>query len=168
MVYDALPFAFVTLRGSGVASVRDLAGQRVIDTAGGSGRAILALLAKSEAIEPASVRWVTVAPAIRAQALTSRAGGRGVRLRDDSAWNSRRSASALGISSSSPFRGTRRLLRQCVDRLDTADPRQPRRGARPGARFNRAFREAMADPAEAISYLAQRDPLIDRTLELRR
>lgn len=33
---------------------------------------------------------------------------------------------------------------------------------------NRAFREAMANPAEAVVYLTQRDQLIDPALELRR
>lgn len=167
-VYDTLPFALLTLRGSGVANFRDLAGKRVIDTAGGSGRTILGQVARSEGTDADSIKWVIVAPAMRAQALASRAG--------DAVFGFatiRLELEALGIQPQEIIGLP--VPRHAVDyygnalmvstRLIRDNPEAVRGLVRA---FNQAFREAMADPGEAISYLAQRDPLIDRTLELRR
>ena len=167
-LYDALPFAFMTLKGSGITSIRDLSGRRVIDTAGGSGPTILGQVARYEGADADAVRWVMVAPPMHAQAFASRAGDAvygfvTIRLELEALGIAPDDIIALPIPrSAADYYGNALIV---SSRLIRDHPEAVRGLVRA---FNQAFREAMASPEESLSYLAQRDPLIDPKLELRR
>ena len=166
--YDQFPAGFFALKKSGIRSVKDFPGRVSMESPGGFSRRIWPLLARAAGVDPESIRWVTASPALRATMLVNGdceiISGflsipldlvrRGVREEDIVTI----AVADYGIN----YYGNTLLVSQ---KLIDGNPKAVGGLVRA---FNRAFREALADPAAAVKYLKQREPLIDEALEVRR
>ena len=166
--YDQFPAGFFALRKSGIRSVKDFPGRVSMESPGGFSRRIWPLLAKAASVDPESIRWVTASPALRATMLVNGdcdiisgflsvpldLTRRGVKEEDIVTIP----LADYGIN----YYGNTLLVSQ---KLIDGNPKAVSGLVRA---FNRAFREALADPALAVKYLKQREPLIDEALEVRR
>jgi ABC-type nitrate/sulfonate/bicarbonate transport system substrate-binding protein len=166
--YDQLPAAFFALRKSGIRSIRDFPGQRILDTAGGSGKRILPLLARSAGIDPSSVRWVIVAPELRGRMLVTGAaealfGFLSIPLELTSLGVKHDEMVTIPIADYGiRYYGNALLVSM---KLITHNPKVVAALVRA---FNRAFKEALADPATSVKYLKQVEPLISEEVEIER
>ena len=168
VMYDQFPAGFYALKKSGIRSVKDFPGRVSMESPGGFSRRIWPLLAKAAGVDAESLRWVSASPALRATMLVSGdcdiisgflsipldLEKRGVKAEDIVAMP----VADYGIN----YYGNTLLVSQ---KLIDGDPKAVGGLVRA---FNRALREALADPAAAVKYLKQREPLIDEELEARR
>lgn len=168
MQYDEAPLAFYALKKSGAKSIADLAGKNVIGAVFDVNRKLFPIIAKAANINPNSVTWVTVDPALRTTAViqgTAFATGgfyyaplefeaRGLK-RDEIV---EMKISALGV----------RLYGNGVMASTQLITENPKAVAGFVRAFNRAFRETLADPEAAVKALKVREPLVDVKMELER
>ena len=166
--YDQIPAAFFALKKSGIKSVKDFPGRVFMESPTGFSRRIWPILAKAADIDPNSVKWVTASPALRATMLINGdceiISGflsipidlmkRGVKEEDIVTIP----VADYGIH----YYGNTLLVSQ---KLIDGNPKAVGGLVRA---FNRAFKEMLANPAESVKYLKQREPLVDETLEVRR
>jgi NitT/TauT family transport system substrate-binding protein len=168
VMYDQIPAGFFALRKSGIKSVKDFPGRVFMESPTGFSRRIWPLLAKAANIDPNSVKWVTASPALRATMLINGdceiisgflsipidLEKRGVRPEDIVTIQ----VADYGIH----YYGNTLLVSQ---RLIESNPKAVASLVKV---FNRALREMIANPAESVKYLKQREPLVDEPLEVRR
>lgn len=168
VMYDQIPAAFYALKKSGIKSVKDFPGRVFMESPTGFSRRIWPILAKAADIDPHSVKWVTASPALRATMLINGdceiisgflsipidLEKRGVKPEDIVSMP----VSDYGLH----YYGNTLLVSQ---KLIEGNPQAVAGLVRA---FNRAFKEMLANPAESVKYLKQREPLIDETLEVRR
>ena len=166
--YDEAPLAFYALKKSGVSSIADLAGKNVIGAVFDVNRKLFPIIAKAAKIDPASVTFMSVDPALRTtsviQGVAHATGGfyytplefeaRGVKREDLVEFK----VSALGMR----VYGNGVLV---SSRLIAENPKAVAGFVRA---FNRAFREMLADPEAGVKALKAREPLTDEKLELGR
>lgn len=163
-VYDVAPLAVMTLRDSGITSVRDLAGRTVAAPPGDSSRVMFPLLAQANNINVSAINWVDVTPQLREALLAQR----------------RVDAITAQVTSLLSFRPMRmedqvRVLRYVDFGVDlyghaiittpayaSANPEAIRRVLRGVAA---AWRRAVATPAAAVAALARREALVNEALE---
>ena len=168
VMYDQFPAAFFALKKSGIRSVKDFPGKTFMESPTGFSRRIWPLLAKAADIDPNSIKWVTASPALRATMLINGdceiISGflsipidlmtRGIKEEDIVTIP----VADYGIN----YYGNTLLVSQ---KLIEGNPKAVAGLVRA---FNRALKEAVADPATSVKYLKQREPLVDETMELRR
>jgi NitT/TauT family transport system substrate-binding protein len=166
--YDEAPLAFFALKKSGITSIADLAGKSVIGGVYDVNRRLFPIIAKAAKIDPASVSFVNIDPALRSNAVIQGSavatGGfsyavldfqaRGVKPEDLVVLK----ISDLGVH----IYGNGVLV---SSKLIKENPRAVAGFVRA---FNRAFHETLADPEAAAKALKAREPLTDEKLELAR
>lgn len=167
MVYDRSPLAYVSLRKSGISSFADMPGKAIAAANFEATRRLWPLVAKAAGIDPASVTWMTIDPSLRVNAVlkgeaqvfgsfspTVELIGRGIKVED-------------GV-----ILETANLPMHLYGNAIVASAELIQDNPKAVAGFlratNRALKEAIADPAAAVKYLKQRDPLVDEALETRR
>jgi NitT/TauT family transport system substrate-binding protein len=167
-MYEQIPAAFFALKKSGIRSVKDFPGRVFMESPTGFSRRIWPLLAKAADIDPSSVKWVTASPALRATMLINGdceiiSGFLSIPI--DLMTRGVREDEIVTIPVADygiHYYGNTLLVSQ---RLIEGNPKAVAALVRA---FNRALKEALADPAQSVKYLKQREPLIDEAMELRR
>jgi NitT/TauT family transport system substrate-binding protein len=166
--YDQLPLVYTSLKKSGIKSFEDFKGKRIAAGSFESTRKMWPIVARAANIDPASVSFVTVDPSLRVTAVLKGDAEifgafyavaidwsqRGVKSEETAVHN----IADLGV----------RLYGNAVLASTKLIAESPKVVAAFLRAHNRAFKEGLANPAEAVKYLKQRDPLIDETLETRR
>jgi len=168
VMYEQIPAEFFALKRSGIRSVRDFPGRVFMESPTGFSRRIWPLLAKAADIDPGSVKWVTASPALRATMLINGdceiiSGFLSIPI--DLMTRGVREDEIVTIPVADygiHYYGNTLLVSQ---RLIEGNPKAVAALVRA---FNRALKEALADPAQSVKYLKQREPLIDEAMELRR
>jgi NitT/TauT family transport system substrate-binding protein len=166
--YDQLPAAFFALKKSGIKSVKDFAGRTFLESPTGFSRRIWPILAKAADIDPGSVKWITAAPNLRANMLINGdceiiAGFLSIPIDLE-----RRGAKADDIVTMPVadygihYYGNTLIVSQ---KLIEGNPKAVTGLVRA---FNRALKEMLANPAESVRYLKQREPIIEEPVEVRR
>jgi len=169
ILYNTAPMTVFTLKDKGIASPADLAGKKLGAPAGDAGRRLFPLFAKQVGIDPNSVEWVTMEPALREAALA------------------KGEVDAITAFYGSGWFG---LLRNKVEPENIvafmyaeqglplygnavmASPKFLAENEESVKGFLRAlargWQEALADPAAAVEIIKRREPLIDAEVETAR
>jgi NitT/TauT family transport system substrate-binding protein len=169
ILYNNAPMTVFTLKGKGINTPSDLAGKKLGAPAGDAGRRLFPLFAKQVGIDPNSVEWVTMEPALREAALA------------------KGEVDAITAFYGSGWFG---LLRNKVAPEDIvafmyaeqglplygnavmASPKFLQENEEAVKGFLRAlargWQEALADPAAAVEIVKRREPLIDTEIETQR
>ncbi|WP_240550163.1 ABC transporter substrate-binding protein [Candidatus Roseilinea sp. NK_OTU-006] len=169
ILYNNAPMTVFTLKDKGIASPADLAGKKLGAPAGDAGRRLFPLFAKQVGLDPASVEWVTMEPALREAALA------------------KGEVDAITAFYGSGWFG---LLRNKVEpdqivafmyaeqglplygNAVMASPKFLAENEEAVKGFLRAlargWQEALADPAAAVEIIKRREPLIDAEVETAR
>ena len=169
MVQAETPAGMVFKTRSNISSPKDLPGKTFGAPVFDTGRKLWPLFARAQGLDPASVKWQNIEPALRAQMLardqvdvvtgfqpsTQMAViAVGANTEEVRAWNYK----DYGVK----IYGNALLARP---RFIAEHPKAVAGFVRA---FNRALRETIANPEAVIKYVKQREPLIDEALELRR
>lgn len=169
IVYDYAPFSIVTLRGRGIEKPRDLVGRTLGAPAGDASRRLFPVFAKVTGIDPTAVNWVTMEPALRERLLVL---GQ-VDAISAHFFTALINLKAMGV----PEADIVVLLYaehgldlygnavMCSPRLLQEKPEAVRAFLRA---LTRAWHDTLANPAEAVAFVKQKDPLIDPAVELDR
>ncbi len=169
IVYDYAPFSIVTLKGRGIARPGDLTGQTLGAPAGDASRRLFPVFAKAVGLDPATIAWVTMGPPLREPML----------IREDvDAVSAHFFTAVLNLKAAGvPAENIVTLLYadHGLDLYGNAVMASPRLLAeKPEAvrgflrALTRAWHDTIANPDEAIRFVAKRDPLIDVTVERER
>jgi NitT/TauT family transport system substrate-binding protein len=167
-LYDDLPLAYFALKKSGIKSIGDFSGKSIASANFEVTKKLFPMFAKATRIDPASVKWVTIDPSLRVNMVLKGdaeiCGGflnamlefnaRGIKSEDVVVMK----VSDLGI----------RAYGNAVIASSKLINENPKAVAGFVRATNRAFREALADPAASIKFLKAREPLVDEALELQR
>jgi NitT/TauT family transport system substrate-binding protein len=166
VMYDQIPAAFFALKKSGIRSVKDFPGRTFMESPTGFSRRIWPLLAKAADIDPNSVKWITASPALRGTMLVNG------------------DCEIISGFLSIPLELTKRGVKEeDIVTIPVADygihyygntlvvsqkliDGNPKAVASLVKGFNRALREMLANPAESVKYLKQREPLIEEQVEV--
>lgn len=169
IVYDYAPFSVVTLRGRGIEKPQDLEGHTLGAPAGDASRRLFPVFAKVTGIDPATISWVTMEPALRERLLV---------LGQVDAITAHFFTAVLNLKAMGvPEQDIIVLLYaehgldlygnavMCSPKLLAEKPEAVRAFLRA---LTRAWHDTIANPEEAVSYVKLRDPLIDPAVELER
>lgn len=169
IVYDYAPFSIVTLRGRGIEKPQDLGGRSLGAPAGDASRRLFPVFAKVAGIDPDAVTWVSVEPALRERILlTGQVDAISAHF-----FTSVLNLKAMGVPEDDIviFLYAEHGLDlygnavMCSRKFAEEKPEVVRAFVRA---FVRGWQDTLANPEEAISYVKQRDPLIDPQVELER
>jgi NitT/TauT family transport system substrate-binding protein len=169
MVYNATPSAVFSLRKSAIAKPADLAGKTLAAPIFDAGRKAWPAFAKSNKIDAASVKWQTVDPTLR-ETLLARGD---VDAITGFYFTSLLNLEARGVKSEDivvfkyPDFGVE-LYGNAIIASPKMIAEKPAAVAGFLRAFNKALKEVIADPAAAVLFVKERDPLIDVALETRR
>jgi NitT/TauT family transport system substrate-binding protein len=166
--YDEAPLAFFALKKSGAKSIADLAGKSVVGGVFDVNRRLFPIVARAAKIDPKSVNFVNIDPALRSNAViqgTAFATGgfsyavldfqaRGIPAEDIVVLK----ISDLGVH----IYGNGLLV---STKLIQENPKAVMGFVRA---FNRSFRETLAEPEAAVKALKNRDGLVDEKIDLAR
>lgn len=169
IVYDYAPFSVITLRGRGIEKPQDLAGKVLGAPAGDASRRLFPVFAKQVGIDPNAVSWVSVEPALRERILVT---GQ-VDAISAHFFTAVLNLRAIGVAEEDivvllyaehglDLYGNAVM---CSRKFAEENPEAVRAFVRA---LVRAWHDTLAHPEEAISYVKQRDPLIDPQVELDR
>lgn len=169
IVYDYAPFSIVTLRGRGIEKPQDLAGKTLAAPAGDASRRLFPVFAKVTGVDLNTVTWISVEPALRERILVmGQADAISAHF-----FTAVLNLKAIGV----PEEDIVVLLYaehgldlygnavMCSRKFAEEKPEVVRAFLRA---LTRAWHDTLANPEEAISYVKQRDPLIDPQVELER
>jgi len=168
VMYDQIPAAFFALKKSGIRSVKDFPGRVFMESPTGFSRRIWPLLAKAAAIDPNSVKWVTASPALRATMLINGdceiiSGFLSIPIDLERRGVKPEEIVTIPVADYGiHYYGNTLLVSQ---KLIDGNPKAVAGLVRA---FNRALKEMLANPAESVKYLKQREPLVDEALEVKR
>jgi NitT/TauT family transport system substrate-binding protein len=166
--YDEAPLAFYALKKSGARSIADLAGKSVASTAFDINRKLFPVIAKAAKIDPGSVSFVFMDPALRTNAVVQGnafavAGFYQTPLEFEARGVKRDEVVELKVSSVGVrLYGNGALV---STKLIAEDPKAVRGFVRA---MNRAFREMLAEPQASIKALKAREPLADEKADMER
>ncbi|HZR68109.1 MAG TPA: ABC transporter substrate-binding protein [Burkholderiales bacterium] len=168
VLYDELPMAYFALKKSGVRSIADLRGKSVVSPSFAASTRLWPLFAKAAGIEPSSVTFMAADPQLLATIVirgdaVAMGGFRNVLLD----FTSRGVAPADVVVMPVADVGVRPYGNALLASSKLI-AEQPKALAGFVRATNRALREALADPAGAVKYLKQREPLADEALEVQR
>ncbi|MDQ7989843.1 MAG: ABC transporter substrate-binding protein [Candidatus Dactylopiibacterium sp.] len=169
MLYNYTPASVVTLKKSGIAKPADLVGKTLAAPVFDAGRKAFPAFAKSNKIDPASVKWQSVDPAIR-ETLLARGEVDGI---TGFSFTSVLNMEARGVKESDL--NVMLFNDYGVELYGNAIIASPKLIAeKPKAvqgflrAFNKALKEAIANPDDAATYVKKQDALVDQALETRR
>ncbi len=169
IVMDATPAAAMTLKKLNISKPTDLVGKTFGAPVFDAGRKLWPIFAKAQGIDPGSVKWQSVEPALREPML---ARGQ-VDVVTGYQPSGTLSMNALNVKSEElqVFYYKDFGVRAYGNAI-LANPKfvaeQPQAVSAFLRAFNRALKETVANYDEAIKFIKQREPLIDEALELRR
>ncbi len=166
--YDQLPLVYTSLKKTGIKSFAEFKGKRIAAGSFESTRKMWPIVARAAKIDPASVGFVTVDPALRVTAvIKGDAEIFGAFYAYAIDW-SQRGVNSDEIAVHDILDLGVRLYGNAVLASSRLIAENPKAVAAFLRAHNRAFKEGLANPAEAVKYLKQRDPLVDEALETRR
>lgn len=169
MVYNATPAAVFVLKKSGITKPADLAGKTLAAPIFDAGRKAWPAFAKSNKLAVDAVKWQTVEPALR-ETLLARGDVEGI---TGFYFTSLLNLEARGVKSDDivalkyPDFGVE-LYGNAIIASPKLMAENPKAVAGVLRAFNKALKEVIANPAAAIAYVKERDPLINADLETRR
>lgn len=169
IVMDATPAAAMTLKKLNINKPADLTGKTFGAPVFDAGRKLWPIFAKAQGIDPASVKWQSVEPALREPML---ARGQ-VEVVTGYQPSGTLSMNALNVKTEElqvfyyKDYGVRAYGNAILVNPKFAAEQPQVVGAFLRA-FNRALKETVTNYDEAIKFIKQREPLIDEALELRR
>ncbi len=169
MVLDSTPASALVLKKSNINKPVDLIGKTLGAPVFDAGRKLWPLFARAQGFDPAGVKWQSMEPALREQML--------VRGQVDAVTGFAPSnlLQAIGVGAKeedlkvfyykdfgvnvygNAILATSRFIEQ-----------NPKAVAGFLRAFNRALKDCMTNPEEAIKYVKEREPIVDTALELRR
>ncbi len=169
MIYDGNALSIATRKDTGITKPADLVGKTIAAPAGDASRRLFSALAKANNIDPASVKWINVAPelresmlvrgsadAISGAAFTVYMGAKAGGLKDDNLVMLR--YPEYGVS----LYGTALVVK----------PSFAKAHAKAMTSLVECIAQGMAksiqDPEAAIDALVKREPLTDRKIEMER
>lgn len=169
VVYNYAPFSIVTLRGKGIEKPQDLEGKTLGAPAGDASRRLFPVFAKVTGIDPNTVNWVTMEPALRERLLVL---GQ-VDAISAHFFTAVLNLKAMGVAEEDivvmlyadyglDLYGNAVI---CSPKLLEEKPEAVRAFLRA---LTRAWHDTLANPEEAVSFVKLRDPLIDPEVELKR
>jgi len=169
MVYGATPAAVLSLKKSGINKPADLVGKTIAAPVFDGGRKAWPAFAKSNHIDPASVKWMTVDPTLR-ETLLARGD---VDAITGFYFTSVLNLEARGVKPEDiavmryPDFGVELYGNAVIasPKLIAENPKAVEGFLRA---FNKALKEVIANPEASIAAVKERDPLIDVALETRR
>jgi len=168
MKYDQLPLVYTTLKKSNIKSITEFQGKAIAAGSFEVTRKLWPLVARAAKIDPNSVKWVTVDPTLRVNAVISgdaQICGGFLSVAMD--WN-QRGVKTEDIVIHNPADFGLKLYGNAVFASTKLIAENPKAVAGFVRAINRAMKEGLADPAASVKYLKQRDPIIDEALETRR
>lgn len=169
MVYNATPSAVFALKKSNIAKPADLVGKTLAAPIFDAGRKAWPAFAKSNKLDAASVKWQTVDPTLR-ETLLARGD---VDAITGFYFTSLLNLEARGVKNDDivalkyPDYGVE-LYGNAIIASPKMIAEHPKAVAGFLRAFNKALKEAIADPAAAVLAVKERDPLINVALETRR
>ena len=166
--YDQLPLVYTSLKKTGIKSFAEFKGKRIAAGSFESTRKMWPIVARAAKIDPASVSFVTVDPSLRVTAVIkgdAEIFGAFYAVAID--WSQRGVKSEDIVVHDILDLGVR-LYGNAVLASTKLIAENPKVVAAFLRAHNRAFKEGLANPAEAVKYLKQRDALIDEALETQR
>jgi len=169
IVYDYAPFSIVTLRDRGIGVPADLLGRTLGAPAGDASRRLFPVFARAVGLDPAAIQWVTMGPPLREPMLI-----RG----DVDAISAHFFTAIINLKAAGvPEEDIVTFLyaEHGLDLYGNAVMVPPRLlQEKPEAvrgflrALTRAWHDTIANPDEAIQFVARRDPLIDIRVERER
>lgn len=169
MVFDAIPSSIVTLRREGITRPIELYGKKLGAPAGSAPRVLWPLFARAIGMHPASVEWVTMSPPLR-EPMLMRGEVNAVAAFSFNAFITLKTAridpadivifpyNEYGL----PLYGNAIIA---PPSLLASEPEALRGFVRA---ITRAWKDTVANPAEAIGALKRRDPMISEDVERER
>jgi len=169
VIFERSMNAIVALKKSGIAAPKDLAGKLIGGAPGDSARQMFPIFARITGLDPASVRWQTINPTLRAPLLIKG---------DVDAITGFVSGTVFDLIGAGAKRDDIALLQYSSFGLDlygnalvtSADFAAKHPDAL--RKFVRAtiagMRDAIADPVAGVASLKKREPLVDQALEVER
>lgn len=169
LLYERAPLTVFTMKKDGVTKPGDLAGKTLGAPVFDPGRRMFPIFAKVNGIDPASVKWTTMDPAMRETLLqrgdvqgitgfyfTSLLGLNARGVPDEQIATLKYADYGLQLYGNSVF-ATRKYLEE--------NPKVMSGFLRA---LSRGIRDVVADPAQAVEHVKAREPLTDLNLERRR
>jgi ABC-type nitrate/sulfonate/bicarbonate transport system substrate-binding protein len=167
-LYDEAPLAYFSLKKNNITSFRDMAGKKVTGAPFEVTRKLWPMIARAAKVDPASITFVAVDPALRANSVMNGsvdlAGGfynmplefeqRGVKREEINAVK----VSDLGL----------KVYGNGVMASTALIQQNPKAVTGFVKAFNRALREGLADPVASVKALKAREPIVDEKVELER
>jgi NitT/TauT family transport system substrate-binding protein len=168
MLYDQAPIAYYALKKSGIRSIADFPGKSLAGAPFEINRKMFAVFAHAAGIDPASVKWVTVDPQLRTNAVISGqaavcGGFLTVPLEFEARGVPRSDLTELKISDLGLRIYGNGLL--VSSKLTQENPKAVAGLVRA---MNKSFREMLAAPDPAIKALNAKDPLTEYKVERER
>ncbi len=163
------PYSVITLKDKGITTPKDLEGKKIGAPEGDAARRLFPVFAKATGIDPAKVQWVSMAPPLREPSLVQGE----VDAITGFYFTAYLNLLALKVDPSRiiAFKytdfGVELYGNAIVVRKDfmESNPDAVKRFVRA---VNKALKEVIANPEEAVYYVKLRDPLVDRDVELER
>ena len=169
VVLNSPPYSVLTLKGKGINSPKDLEGKKIGAPEGDAPRRLFPVFAKAVGIDPAKVEWVSMSPPLREPSLVKGE----VDAITGFYFTGYLNLLALNVNPSDivSFKykdfGVELYGNAIIVRKDFMQEK-PEAVAKFVRAVNRALKEVIADPDKAADYVKQRDPLVDRNVELQR
>jgi NitT/TauT family transport system substrate-binding protein len=166
--YDEAPLAYYALKKSGAKSIADLAGKSLTGAPFEVTRKMWPIFARAAKIDPASIKWVTVDPQLRSNAVIKGdafacGGFLTVPLEFEARGVKREELTELKVADIGVrFYGNGLLV---SNELIQKNPKVVQAFVRA---MNRSFREMLAEPVSAIKALNARDQLTEFRQEMER
>jgi NitT/TauT family transport system substrate-binding protein len=168
VVLNSAPHAVFTLKGRGINSPKDLELKKIGAPEGQATRRLFPAFAKATGIDPAKIEWVSIAPALREPAL--------VKGDVDAITAFYSDLPILITLNVDPNRivafkykdyGVDLYGNTIVVRKDfmQSNPEAVKKFIKA---VNRAMKEVITDPEKTVDYLKQRDPLVNKSLEIQK
>ncbi len=169
VVLNSPPYSVLTLKGKGINSPKDLEGKKIGAPEGDAPRRLFPVFAKAVGIDQAKVEWVSMSPPLREPSLVKGE----VDAITGFYFTGYLNLLALNVNPSDivAFKykdyGVELYGNAIIVRKDFMQS-NPEAVAKFVRAVNRALKEVIADPEKAADYVKQRDPLVDRNVELQR
>ena len=166
--YDEAPIAYYALKKTGAKSIADLAGKSIAAAPFEVTRKMFPIFAHAAKIDPASVRWVSVDPSLRTNAVIQGqafacGGFMNIPLEFEARGVKRDELVQMRVSDVGVRVYGNGLL--VSSKLLAENPKAVAGLVRA---MNRAFRESLGDPKASVQALKRREPLADEKIELER
>ena len=168
LLYNSSPMIIQTLKSSGIRKPQDLAGKKMAGSISESARKAFPIYARAVGIDPKSITWLTVDPALRENLLARGDVDALPGFALDRITLIARGVKEEDIVTFSYADAGLRLYGGAVLASAKLIAENPKAIAALLRANNRALKETIADPEEAIKYLKVFDPLLDPKMELRK